>query len=62
MSCWLWLLRKFGLARNGHDAERAQREQEAKLRELQARRPAVRREVNQFAADIEAALTRRRHQ
>lgn len=61
MSCWEWLLRKFGLV-NGAAAEQAQREQDAKLRELRAQRPEVHREINRFAADVEAALARRRHQ
>jgi hypothetical protein len=52
---WTW-----GRPANGA-AVAAQREQEAKLREFRARAPEVRRELDKFVAEVEAAMARRRH-
>lgn len=41
--------------RNGHAAA-AQREQEAKLKELREQRPEIRREVDRFTQAVEQAL------
>jgi hypothetical protein len=54
---WLRLLRRRPDA--GAAAKLAQREQEAKLREFRTRRPEVRKEINRFAAEVEAAMARR---
>lgn len=53
-----WLLRRLGAGRDGA-AERAEREQRAKQRELDVTKREVRREVNRFTADVEAAMVRR---
>jgi hypothetical protein len=47
---WRWWRPK-----NGHAAE-AQREQERKLRELRAKKPEIRREVDRFTEAVERAL------
>jgi hypothetical protein len=57
-----WLLRRLGVDRDDGAAELAEREQQEKLAALLARRPVVHRQLNQFAAEVEAALTRRRHE
>jgi hypothetical protein len=56
---WLRLLRRRPEA--APDAKLAQREQEAKLRDFRQQRPEVRRAVNSFAAEVEAALARKQH-
>lgn len=62
---WLWRRlrsRREEVEVNGTDAAVAEAVAQQKLAEAQRRRPETMREVNRFAAEIEAAMARRRHQ
>lgn len=53
------LLRRLGFDHDPEAAERAVAEQQAKLEDLVAQRAVVRRRVNRFEQQIQAALARR---
>jgi hypothetical protein len=58
---WRWLRRPREVKVDGSEAAAAEAVARQKLAEAQARRPETARAVNQFAAEVEAALARRRH-
>jgi hypothetical protein len=58
---WRWLRRPREVKVDGSEAAAAAAVAQQKLAEAQARRPETAREINRFAAEVEAALVRRQH-
>lgn len=59
---WRWPWRRCTTPENGHDAAEARKDAAKKLREAEKRWPEIHRARNQFAAEVEAAMARKRHQ
>lgn len=59
---WRWPPWRREEPEDGHDAAQARKDAARKLREAEKRWPEVHRARNQFAAEVEAAMARRRHQ
>lgn len=56
-----WLLRRLHIGHTDHvELEQAELEQAAKRKELDAKKTEVRHAINGFAAEVEAALQKRR--